>query len=43
VLALRIRGGQIHVLRKAKATDPYSRLEDLGRLVDDVWRYASGV
>ena len=39
VLELRMRGELIHALRKPKATDAYSRLEDLGRtsrLADDV-------
>jgi hypothetical protein len=34
-----MRGGQIHMLRKSKATDAYSRLEELGRVAgasDDV-------
>ena len=38
VLGLRMRGELIHALRKRKATDAYSRLEDLGRterLADD--------
>ena len=39
VLELRMRGQLIHCLRKSKATDAYSRLEDLGRtarLADDI-------
>jgi len=39
VLELRIRGELIHALRTRKATDAYSRLEDLGRtarLADDI-------
>jgi hypothetical protein len=31
VLELRMRNGQVHALRKRKTTDPYSRLEELGR------------
>ena len=40
VLERRARGQLIHALRKRKATDAYSRLEDLGRtarLADDIW------
>ena len=40
VLELRIRGQLFHALRKPKATDAYSRLEDLGRaekMADDIW------
>jgi hypothetical protein len=39
VLELRMRSDQIHALRKRKATDAYSRLEDVGRtsrLADDI-------
>jgi len=39
VLELRIRGQLFHALRKPKATDAYSRREDLGctaRLADDI-------
>ena len=38
VLELRMRGRQIHALRKSKATDPYTRLEDLAKQVpaDDI-------
>ena len=39
VLELRMSGELIHALRKRKATDAYSRLEDLGRtarLADDI-------
>ena len=38
VLELRMRGQQIHALRKSKATDPYTRLEDLAKQVpaDDI-------
>ena len=36
-LGLPIRGELIHALRKHKATDAYSRLEDLGRTARD-WR-----
>jgi hypothetical protein len=39
VLGLRMRGELIHALRKRKATDAYSRLEDPGRterLADDI-------
>ncbi len=38
VLKLRMRGQQIHALRKSKATDPYTRLEDLAKQVpaDDI-------
>ena len=39
VLELRMRGQLIHALRKRKATDAYSRLEDLGRaekMADDI-------
>jgi hypothetical protein len=32
LLELRMRGGQIHVLRKSRTTDAYSRLEELGRV-----------
>jgi hypothetical protein len=31
VLEVRMRNGQVHALRKRKATDPYARLEELGR------------
>jgi len=31
VLELRMRGGQIHALRKSKSVDAYSRLEDLAK------------
>ncbi len=33
-----MRGQQIHALRKSKATDPYTRLEDLAKQVpaDDI-------
>jgi hypothetical protein len=38
VLELRMRGQQIHALRMSKATDPYTRLEDLAKQVpaDDI-------
>ena len=39
VLKLRVRGQLIHALRKCRATNAYSRLEDLGRtsrLADDI-------
>ena len=39
VLELRIQGQMFHALRKRKATDAYSRREDLGctaRLADDI-------